>query len=56
MACAIRINVCMCVKSLSKCDLLTPALRVEAATQAVGDKIIGKSVTKCNKVWNCVTI
>jgi hypothetical protein len=41
---------------LSKCDLLTPRMRVEAATLAVGDKIIGKSVTKCNKVWKSVTI
>ena len=41
---------------LSKCDLLTPMMLVEAATQAVGLKIIGKSVTRCNKVWNCVTI
>ena len=41
---------------LSKCDLLTPAMRVEAATQAVGDKTGGKSVTKCNKVWKSVTI
>jgi hypothetical protein len=50
------VYVCICVKWLSKCDLLTPGLRVEAAALAVGDKIIGKSVTKCNKVWNCVTI
>ena len=42
--------------SLSKCDLLTPGLRVEAAALAVGLEISGKSVTKCNKVWNCVTI
>ena len=41
---------------LSKCDLLTPMMLVEAAKAAVGDEIIGKSVTKCNKVWNCVTI
>ena len=51
---------CVCAyilwKSLSKCDLLTPGLRIEAATQAVGLKISRKSVTKCNKVWNCVTI
>ena len=51
---------CVCAymlwKSLSKCDLLCPGLRVEAAAQAVGDKISAKSVTKCNKVWNCVTI
>jgi hypothetical protein len=53
MACVMRIYV---LKTLSKCDLLTPTLRIEAATLAVGDKIIGKSVTKCNKVWNCVTI
>ena len=41
---------------LSKCDLLTHILRVEAATQAVGDEMVWFSVTKCNKVWNCVTI
>ena len=41
---------------LSKCDLLTPGLRVEAAALAVGLKLVVKSVTKCNKVWNCVTI
>ena len=49
----------MCVyvlKTLSKCDLLIPIMRIEAATLAVGDEISGKSVTKCNKVWNCVTI
>ena len=43
----------MCVyvlKTLSKCDLLTPIMRIEAATQAVRLKIMGKSVTKCNKV------
>jgi hypothetical protein len=56
MACVIRINVCICVKSLSKCDLLTPRMLVEAATLAVGLETGGKSVTKCNKVWNCVTI
>ena len=48
--------VCMCAKMLSKCDLLTPILRIEAATQAVGDQMVQNSVTKCNKVWNCVTI
>jgi hypothetical protein len=42
--------------SLSKCDLLTPGLRVEAAALAVGLKMVWFSVTKCNKVWNCVTI
>ena len=51
---------CVCAyipwKSLSKCDLLTPGLRIEAATQAVGDEMVQNSVTKCNKVWNCVTI
>ena len=51
---------CVCAymlwKSLSKCDLLTSGLRVEAAAQVKGDEISGKSVTKCNKVWNCVTI
>jgi hypothetical protein len=41
---------------LSKCDLLTPTLRVEAATQAVGGKMVWISVTKCNKVWKSVTI
>jgi len=41
---------------LSKCDLLTPGLLVEAATLAVGDEMVQISVTKCNKVWNCVTI
>ena len=41
---------------LSKCDLLTPMMRIEAATQAVGDEMVQISVTKCNKVWNCVTI
>ena len=48
--------VCICAKMLSKCDLLTPILRIEAATQAVGDQMVQNSVTKCNKVWNCVTI
>ena len=37
-------------KSLSKCDLLTPGLLVEAAAQAVGDEMVQISVTKCNKV------
>ena len=41
---------------LSKCDLLTPGLLVEAAALAVGDKMVWFCVTKCNKVWNCVTI
>ena len=53
MACVMRIYV---LKTLSKCDLLTPMMRIEAAALAVGDRIGGKSVTKCNKVWNCVTI
>ena len=56
MACVIRINVCICVKMLSKCDLLTPCLRIEAAKAAVGLQMVWFSVTKCNKVWNCVTI
>ena len=51
---------CVCAyipwKSLSKCDLLTPGLRIEAATLAERDKMVWISVTKCNKVWNCVTI
>ncbi len=46
--------VCVCVriqwKMLSKCDLLTPGLRIEAAALAVGDKMVQNSVTKCNKV------
>ena len=54
------VYVCKCSAKLlilpSKCDLLTPGLLVEAAAQAVGLKTGGKSVTKCNKVWNCVTI
>ena len=51
---------CVCAytlwKSLSKCDLLTPGLLVEAAAQAVGLEMVWFSVQKCNKVWNCVTI
>ena len=51
---------CVCAymlwKSLSKCDLLTPGLRVEAAALAERMKMVWFSVTKCNKVWNCVTI
>ena len=51
---------CVCAyipwKSLSKCDLLTPGLRIEAARLVVGLKIVQNRVTKCNKVWNCVTI
>ena len=49
-----RVYACVYVyiqwKSLSKCDLLTPGLRVEAATLAVGDEMVQISVTKCNKV------
>jgi len=44
------------LKTLSKCDLLTPILRIEAATLAERDEMVWISVTKCNKVWNCVTI
>jgi hypothetical protein len=47
MDCVMRIYV---LKTLSKCDLLTPAMRIEAATQAVGLKWVWFSVTKCNKV------
>ena len=53
MACVCAYMLC---KTLSKCDLLTSGLRVEAAAQAVGDEMVQISVTKCNKVWNCVTI
>lgn len=42
--------------SVEKCDLLCEGLRIEAARQAVGLEISDNSVTKCNKVWNCVTI
>ena len=35
---------------LSKCDLLTPIIRIEAAKAAVGDEMVQISVTKCNKV------
>ena len=46
--------VCVCAyilwKPLSKCDLLTPYMRIEAATLAVGDEMVQNSVTKCNKV------
>jgi len=38
------VYVCICVKWLSKCDLLTPGLLVEAATQAVGDEMVQISV------------
>ena len=48
--------VCICAKMLSKCDLLTPAMRVEAATLAERDEMVVKSAEKCDKVWNCVTI
>ena len=48
--------VCICVKSLSKCDLLTPRMLVEAAAQAEGLEMVWFSVTKCNKVWKSVTI
>ena len=47
---------CICAKSLSKCDLLTPAMRIEAAKAAVGLQMVQNSVTKCNKVWKSVTI
>ena len=43
-------TVDICTNLLSKCDLLTPGLRVEAAALAVGLKLVVKSVTKCNKV------
>jgi hypothetical protein len=46
--------VCACVriqwKMPSKCDLLTPILRIEAAALAVGDEMVQICVTKCNKV------
>ena len=55
---AVKVCVYVCTqwKMLSKCDLLTPGLLVEAAAQAVGDKWVWFSVTKCNKVWKSVTI
>ena len=53
MACVCAYMLC---KTLSKCDLLTSGLRVEAAAQAVGDEMVWISVTKCNKVWKSVTI
>ena len=53
-------TICVCVHKCTvnaeKCDLLTPTMRVEAATLAERDKMVQNSVTKCNKVWNCVTI
>ena len=45
-----------CTVNAEKCDLLTPIMRIEAAKAAVGDRMVQNSVTKCNKVWNCVTI
>ena len=45
-----------CSVNAEKCDLLTPTLRVEADMQAERMEMVQNSVTKCNKVWNCVTI
>ena len=57
---AMDYTICVCVHKCTvnaeKCDLLTPTMRVEAATLAERDKMVQNSVTKCNKVWNCVTI
>jgi hypothetical protein len=38
------------VEMLSKCDLLTPIVRIEAAKAAVGLKRVQNSVGKCDKV------
>jgi len=55
---AVKVCVCVCTqwKMLSKCDLLTPSLRIEVYNVGDRDKWVWFSVTKCNKVWNCVTI
>ena len=41
---------------LSKCDLLTPNLRIEVLRPGGEVKSVQKSVVKCDKVQNCVTI
>jgi hypothetical protein len=45
-----------CTYLLSKCDLLTPGMRIEAAALAVGRDRVQIRVVLCDKVQNCVTI
>jgi len=48
--------LCVIEILFSKCDLLWPDQRVEAAAQARGRDRVQICVVLCDKVWNCVTI